>query len=744
MKHSYFAAALVFFAFTMPAFGQVKKGPPNHGIVLAAAMEVAPVKLKDTTDLALTKNYVFRGRIITLNKEKTAHLCFDTEHMRVAGAWIGPYPAYPANKNMGPIVEGEMVFATKPGPGWAKDKDWKDPRPHPEGPLPRGWAHYTGLYLHDDAVVLAYTVGDAKILELPGSITVDGRIAITRTFRIGPTSTTQSLLVCEEDGLSGASKAARADAPVGLSTPRGTIVAGLIDAPKGATWEAVKGRIHLHLPSSPKETLFTLVVANLPKDAGADALAPFLKAKTTDPATLLKGGVPRWKKTFETKGILGSTDKEPYVVDQILLPEGNPYHASIRLSGLDFFKDGRAAICTWDGDVWIVSGLDEKLVKITWKRFAAGLQQPLGLKIIDGVIYTAGRDQITRLHDLNGDGEADFYENFNNDAPLTLQRHEFVMDLQTDAAGNLYYCRSGHYIISPSGANCCVYKLPSDGSKLEMIARGFREPNGMGIGPDGTLTVGDNEGNGIPQTPLYHLKPGAFYGYKPQTKPGAAGGSWSYTEKPIVWLAKNVDRSAGGQVWVTSDRWGPLKGQLLHLSYGHCLLYGVLLDKKAEPWQGAVWKFPVNFYSGVMRARFSPADGQLYLCGLRGWDTTSTKDGQLARVRYTGKKMPIPTGIEVTKKGINVTFTDPLDKASAEDDQNWGGEWYEGIAKASPLKAKQEMPITAVRLSRDGKTVSIELETIQPISNYMLQYRIRATDGGKVSGQLHGTIHRIP
>ena len=25
---------------------------------------------------------------------------------------------------------------------------------------------------------------------------------------------------------------------------------------------------------------------------------------------------------------------------------------------------------------------------------------------------TLGRDQITRLHDENGDGEADFYENF--------------------------------------------------------------------------------------------------------------------------------------------------------------------------------------------------------------------------------------------------------------------------------------------------------------------------------------------
>ena len=101
-----------------------------------------------------------------------------------------------------------------------------------------------------------------------------------------------------------------------------------------------------------------------------------------------------------------------------------------------------------------------------------------------------------------GDGEADFYENFNNDGPLTLQRHEFVMGLETDAEGNFYYCRSGHYILSKKGKNCCVMKVSRDGRKLEVFARGLREPNGLSIGPDGTMTVADNEGNGIPPAEL--------------------------------------------------------------------------------------------------------------------------------------------------------------------------------------------------------------------------------------------------
>ncbi len=46
------------------------------------------------------------------------------------------------------------------------------------------------------------------------------------------------------------------------------------------------------------------------------------------------------------------------------------------------------------------------------------------------------------LHDLNGDGETDFYECFNNDHQVTEHFHEFAMGLQTDAEGNFYYAKA--------------------------------------------------------------------------------------------------------------------------------------------------------------------------------------------------------------------------------------------------------------------------------------------------------------
>ena len=156
------------------------------------------------------------------------------------------------------------------------------------------------------------------------------------------------------------------------------------------------------------------------------------------PLTL--GGPPRWTAPVVTKGVIGP-NKGPFVIDTISVPYENPWHALMFTSGHDFFANGEAAVCTAHGDVWRVSGIDDKLEKLTWKRFATGLHQPLGLKIVENRLYVIGRDQITILHDLNGDGEADYYENFNNDCISAGTGHGFVTCLETDPAGNFYFLK---------------------------------------------------------------------------------------------------------------------------------------------------------------------------------------------------------------------------------------------------------------------------------------------------------------
>jgi hypothetical protein len=46
------------------------------------------------------------------------------------------------------------------------------------------------------------------------------------------------------------------------------------------------------------------------------------------------------------------------------------------------------------------------------------------------------------LHDLNKDGFADFYENFNNEIMASTNFHAFTLNLETDSQGNFYFATS--------------------------------------------------------------------------------------------------------------------------------------------------------------------------------------------------------------------------------------------------------------------------------------------------------------
>ena len=134
---------------------------------------------------------------------------------------------------------------------------------------------------------------------------------------------------------------------------------------------------------------------------------------------------------------------------------------------------------------------------VTWQRYATGLYQPLGLEIVDEKVIVLGRDQLTRLHDENGDGEADFYESFNHDLIDEGMPHAYAMRLQRTPDGSFVFLKSGD---GPHGS--ALLQLSPDGERLEVLARGFRHPFGMGAGPSGEVTVADSEGNWVPSSKI--------------------------------------------------------------------------------------------------------------------------------------------------------------------------------------------------------------------------------------------------
>lgn len=451
------------------------------------------------------------------------------------------------------------------------------------------------------------------------------------------------------------------------------------------------------------------------------------------------------------KGTLGSQDDQSYVVDTIPLPIENPWKSWIRPSSLDFFPDGRGAISTLNGDVWIVSGLDDKLEQVTWKRFAVGLFEPLGLKIVDGKILVRGRDQITRLHDLNGDGEADYYERYNADNQLWLSYHAFVFDLQSDSHGSLYYVDGGNALGRDRPWYARLFRIAPDGSHSEEVASGFRAPNGLTIGPDDTPYVSDNQGQWIPSSKISRIKPGGFYGHVADPRLDAQAPAPESFDPPICWLPMTWDNSSSGGVFAPASGWGRLSGKLLHTSFGMASMLAIL---DAGP-QAAAIKLNWKFDSGVMRARFAPHDHQLYVCGLKGWQSRAIKDGCLHRVRYVGKPWRDPIAWKVTEKGIAVTFAQALDRAAAEDMQNYGGEQWNYVWSStygSPdikprdpkIKGRDVVNITGAHLSEDGCTLMLDIPELQPVMQMVLKLSGKFADQTDLQTEIAVTINEMP
>jgi mono/diheme cytochrome c family protein len=383
-------------------------------------------------------------------------------------------------------------------------------------------------------------------------------------------------------------------------------------------------------------------------------------------APLLAGGPGIYPEVQVTQGQRGA-DTAPYAVDSLTLPVDNPWGSRTRFGGFDFFADGKRAACsTWNGDVWIAEGIDT-LAELRWRRFASGMFQPLGLRIVDEVIYVQGRDQMTRLHDRNGDGEADFYECFNNQVQITDGFHEFSFDLQTDAAGNFYFSKGMPVLAGGRGFapwtphTGAVLKVSPDGKTLERVAWGLRAPGGIGIGPNGEISTGENEGSWVPRCKITWSKPGSFHGVVPsewdgrnfvRTLPDAP----TEYEKPLCWLPYHVDNSSGSQIWSP-------EGELLHLSYGKASIFRVLREEVDGQVQGGVTRLPIDLAVAPMRARFH-ANGDLYVIGFRGWQTSGADGFQ--RIRRIGAEAPSPVSLEAHENGLVIGFSGPLAESATD------------------------------------------------------------------------------
>jgi putative heme-binding domain-containing protein len=440
--------------------------------------------------------------------------------------------------------------------------------------------------------------------------------------------------------------------------------------------------------------------------------------------SLLDGGPAQWPEVIETNIVRGT--QVPWAVDTFELPVDNPWKALLFCGDHDFLPDGKLVVCTMQGDVWraepIEPGADGEPRRLAWRRIASGLHHPLGMAVVDGVIHVLGRDQITKLVDTNGDGEADRYDCFSRAYTASAGGHDYTCGLVRDTDGRFITACSAQGLV----------RISADGKTAEVLATGLRNSDGVGICPDGTITAGSSEGDWVPASLVGAVPPGRPLQGEPPLHFGHKGPvSGRVPDLPLAYLPRGIDNNCGGQVWVPEGAMGPLGGQLVHLSFGAGTAMVLLRDEVAGQQQGAIVPLPVSFRSGSHRGKFNDRDGGLYVSGMAGWGTYTPADGCLERVRYTGRRLQQPTGFHLHDNGVRIDFAEPIDPAVAADParhfaQVWNYRYGAGYGSDEysttheGLRGHDHLPITAVQILAGGKSLFLEMPEIQPVDQLHL------------------------
>ncbi len=657
-----------------------------------------------------------------------AWMVYEHDTMRVAAAYSGKFVdwrgiAFDGSHGTHTSIAGERLFITEDAPAWENPitGGWEDVRvvgrdERKFGPLPADWMRFLGMYYHGDGIpVLHYRIGQADILERPGFINYGAAKVFTRTFNVGKSPhDLVSNLAPNTEGLT-----------------------ALINANCGA--ELVKTDKHIQLKIPASATPAKILVAFSNSDEAT------VKGLLLDPADLsqfTKGGPARFgKQVIEVEGQLGDPDS-PFAVDSIPVPHkgDNPWNAWMRLGGFDFYPDNpdRAAVCTWNGDVWLVDGISGDLKKVQWRRICSGLFQPLGLKIVDGTIYVTCRDQIAKLHDFNGDEEIDYVECFNNHAQVTEHFHEFAMGLQTDDKGNFYYAKSArHAKVAVVPHHGTLLRVSPDGTKTDIVATGFRAANGVCLNPDGTWIVTDQEGHWNPKNRINYVREGGFYGNM-YGYHDVKDDSDSAMEQPLCWITNAFDRSPAELIWVPNNaKWGKLNGVLLNLSYGYGRIYTVPHEiLKNGQAQGGMCSLPIDkLPTGVHRGRFHPDNGQLYAVGMFAWAGSQRGDGGFFRIRHTGKPAYLPINVQATKGKYTLTFSDNLPK----DGEYRVKAWDLKRTKSYGSKHYNERELKVAKAQVNGNTLTLDIPELQP--TWGLEVRCKFSNGEE--RVLHSSIHEL-
>jgi len=387
------------------------------------------------------------------------------------------------------------------------------------------------------------------------------------------------------------------------------------------------------------------------------------------------------------------------------LTQARPNTFLPKVGGLDFFSDGRVVISTWDADgaVYVLDNVEQgDPDKINVTKIASGLAEPLGLKVVDDVIYVLQKQELTKLVDNNGDGQIDEYQTFANGWRTSANFHEFAFGLEHH---NGFFYATLATAIEPGGASTQpqiqdrgkVIRINDKTGSLDFMAHGLRTPNGVGLGVDNEIFVADNQGDWLPASKIMHISEGAFLGSRSVDPEGTRD---MKPKQPVVWLPQDEIGNSPSTPLAIND--GPYKGQMIHGEVTHGGVKRVFVEKVNGEYQGALFRFIQGLESGVNRLRWAP-DGALFFGGIGStgnWGHSGKLWYGLQRMMYNGNSAFEMLAVRAKANGMEIEFTEALPEGMGWDESDYGG----------PKMDLEDLKVKSATVSKDRKRVFLEMD----------------------------------
>lgn len=476
-------------------------------------------------------------------------------------------------------------------------------------------------------------------------------------------------------------------------------------------------------------------------------------------------------------------EEDFFQVRKVRTPEG----IILEVGGLAMLPNGSLGISTRRGEVYIIE--NPMGSNPYFRKFASGLHEILGLAYKDGALYCAQRGELTKLVDTDGDGKADVYETIRA-WPLSGHYHEYSFGPLVAPDGTFFV--TGNVAFGDEewwrGESRVPWRgwainIAEDG-RLTPWATGMRSPAGPGM-LNGKFFYTDNQGDWIGSGGLWQVEKGDFMGHPAGLRwSGLDGSPMKLTTEqflaqmderrikndqgryikpenviledyktavdakrafpefrlPAVWLPHGILGISSSEPTIIPDGvFGPFAGQLLIGDQGMSMLSRVMLEEVNGQLQGAAIAFRSGFRSGILRTAWAP-DGSLFVGETnRGWGSAGEANEGLERLTWNGKIPFEMLNVKAMPDGFEITFTQPVDTASANDLASYSVDSYtykyHPVYGSPPVDMKSHR-IRGVKVSPDGLTARLLVDSLK--EHYIHTISL---DGIRERDNFHSLIH---